>query len=691
MAANDSRFLDAALLYASLGWPVFPLKPRQKDKFAVKSWKNDATTDESTIKAWWGRNPNYNIGVVTGKGLCVIDVDDKPEKHGGILGSDMLRDWELGHGDIAETVCAESGTGGMHYYYDIGNIVQRKCESPKISIDLRCDGGYIVAPPSIHPDTGLPYTWDISPEDMLPTEAGETEMACIEWVWENRTKNEKKAVAVTGNGTERIREGGRNSTLFSKGRSMRSKGKDYDEIVEYLKMVNQYECVPPLPEDEVEKIATSVCSVEAGFSDEVKNKLAAKRANHVSVAQSLLGNYSTCFLDGTPAVFDGLSYRIGWNEIEKCVLREWPNSKYHERREVLKYLNLTMPHEKQSPPNYIGFANGVLDIDTMELMSFSPDFRIPNVIPHDWNENARSDVLDETLKKIACGDPFIETNLCEFIGLCMYRSGKYAYSAILLGRKVEKASNGKSTYINLLKNVLGKNNFSVLSLSDFGDNFNQQYLSGKLANLGDDISSEFAKGASLEVFKKAVSGEMLHTDVKNAAGYDFEPYCTIVLSANELPNMENLDDGVVRRLFPIRFNAHFSPSDPDFNPEIKDLFKESEEVAEAAIARGIWGLRRVIEQRRPTDNDESRNMVKEIKIDNSNILQWIEDEQCARDDFLEHSVGSAYERYENWCSRSGVRNKFAKWQFSKKMCEHFKFRIKNTSRNGISIRLFAEA
>ena len=693
--SNDSPFLEAAIGYAEMGIPVFLLNPRSKHPTFGSSGFHDGTTDIDQVRSWWSERPGCNVGGTMGNGLVCLDFDP-PKDDNPADGREWLEEWEREHGKLPETATAVTGREGTHLFYRVDRPVP-KSENGAIHVDIRGDGSYAMLAPSIHPETGNAVFWDLDPEEYGIADADDNVYALIEAARPPKEENGTRVKVKMP--TEPIRPGERNSRLLSLGRSARAKQESDDPmyILSFLDATNKRWCQPPLDDSEIERLAESVCSVPPGYSEEVKEKLAkggnggGRSANHVSVAQRLLGNYSACYLDGSPAVFDGLTYRIGWNEVERCVLREWPNSKDRDRKEVVKYLDLTMPHETQSPPRYIGFANGVLDVETMELLSFSPRFRIPNVIPHDWNPDARSDLLDKTLKKIACGDPYIETNLCEFVGLCMYRSGKYAYSAILLGKKTEKASNGKSTYINLLKNVLGKDNFSALSLCDFGDKFNRQYLSGKLANLGDDISSEFTKGASLEVFKKAVSGDEIHTDVKNGKGYDFEPYCTIVLSANEFPKMENLDDGVLRRLFPIRFNAHFSSEDPDYNPDIKDEFKYSEEIAEAAIVRGVWGLKRVIDQRRPTDNDESRSMVKDIQTDNSNILQWLEDEQHARDEFVERTVGSAYEVYEKWCARSGVRNGYAKWQFSKKMCEHFKFRIKNTSRGGVSMRIFVDA
>lgn len=686
----DNEFLEAALLYASMGWPVFPLWPKSKSP-ATKHGFKDAVTDEGQIRRWWTTNPDYNIGIATGNGLCVIDVDDKPDKH-PVLGSDMLRDWEIEHGEISETCCAKSGTGGMHYYFDVGDTKISGCESDTIFIDLRCDGNYIVAPPSIHPDTGRPYTWDISPEDMEPAKATATDKACIQWVYDNRRgagKNgQKEKVKVP---SSKVKEGeGRNRFLYEQGCSARAKGSD-DEMIEiWLTELNKQKCSPPLDDAELRKTINSVCTKPIGLSEEAKKQrdMATARFNHVAVANELLTKYGACYLDGAPAVFDGLHYSIGWDAIERAVISLKPNATQKNRNEVRDYLRIMMPSESPAPSNYIAFRNGVLDVNTMDLLTLTPEMRIPNVIPHDWNPDARSEILDRTMAKISCNNPFIEHNLFEFIGLCMMRDSKYGYSAILLGKPGDNASNGKSTYIKMIGNILGRENYSALDLGVVAKRFQALQIMGKLANLGDDIGNEFVRGNDLAVVKKIITGEDVYTDVKGTKGLTFRPYCTMIFSANEMPKLGDDSEGMMRRMFPIRFNAKFRDTDPDFDPDISSKLK-SEECMEAAIVRGIAGLKRVMANRRPTPNDDSEDMVNQIRLDNSSLLQWMDDSSITREDMVGWTSGYAYERYKEWCDRGGARNPFGKYAFGKEVSNKLNLVTVVERRDGSTARVYA--
>ena len=153
--------LDAALAYASRGWPVFPLTPHDKTpdgKLAPNGYKN-ATTDEATIRQWWTTRPDANIGIATGEasGLVVVDLDGpEGEEHAA---------------DLPPTPYVKTGRGYHLYFAHPGEPVKNRAKI-RPGVDLRGDGGYVVAPPSIHPD-GTPYAWEVSPNETriadLPT------------------------------------------------------------------------------------------------------------------------------------------------------------------------------------------------------------------------------------------------------------------------------------------------------------------------------------------------------------------------------------------------------------------------------------------------------------------------------------------------------------------------------------------
>lgn len=154
-----SELGNAALALARAGLAVFPCWPRGKTPLTTNGHL-DATCDEAAICAWWRRWPNANIGVRTGaqSSLTVVDVDgDEGERLFALL--------EERFGTLPPT--AESTTGkGRHLWYAVPEGSGPVPSSTGKGLDIRGDGGYVIAPPSVHPN-GRRYEWDDTSEQQF--------------------------------------------------------------------------------------------------------------------------------------------------------------------------------------------------------------------------------------------------------------------------------------------------------------------------------------------------------------------------------------------------------------------------------------------------------------------------------------------------------------------------------------------
>lgn len=643
MAGSELR--DAALSYAERGWAVFPLKARSKEPATTNGFK-DATTDPELVAAWWSAHPDHNVGIATeASGLLAVDVDVDEDK--GEDGMAYLRAWEARRGELPETVSSLTGRGGCHLLYAGSGVKQ--VINPDAGIDVKCNGGYVVAPPSVHPN-GRRYEWENDPEDFEVVRADGNVLALVESL---RGRPGRKPAGVP----KRIKEGGRNDALYRLACQRKGKGDDDDLVAAFLHGVNRTRVDPPLPDAEVDKIARSAidyCNATAGRAggarEWAEKRPPKARFDHAAMAKRLMSDHGACFIDGMPAVRVGEAYRTGWREINALILEMADGCTQAQRRETCSYVEIKAPRVRQSDPRYIAFSNGVLDVATMELLDYGDDMVIPNVIPHRWNPYASCAAVDETLRKVACGDPGMELNLAEVMGLCMYRSAKFGYCPILLG----SGSNGKSTYIGMLKALLGAENVSSLDIGVIGQRFQAGNLVGKLANLGDDISNEYIPGDVLAVVKKVATGNAIFTDVKGGQGFEFDPYCTMVFSANKFPRLGDSSDGMMRRLFPMQFDARFSAEDPDFDPDIAEKLA-GEAACEYMCAVGVEGLRRVLENKELTPNNRSRTMADDIRTDNDTVLQWIDAEGLDETFAVGSRPQEVYSSYHQWCIENGCK------------------------------------
>ncbi len=152
--------LVAALALKRAGLPVFPLLPRTKRPRCKGGFKG-ATLDHARIVHHWRAYPDDNIGVPPPGGMVVVDVDLRAG------GDAELARLVAEHGPLPETWTARTGSGGWHYWFTIGDV-DRIPGKLCAGIDLKHgDTGFVVAPPSIHPN-GRAYEW-LAPPYGQPT------------------------------------------------------------------------------------------------------------------------------------------------------------------------------------------------------------------------------------------------------------------------------------------------------------------------------------------------------------------------------------------------------------------------------------------------------------------------------------------------------------------------------------------
>lgn len=249
--------LQAALEYAQkYGWAVFPIRAETKKPLTPHGCK-DAKKTPGAIKAWWKKWPEASVGVATGSisGLIVIDEDIDDDK--GVDGFHSVRMWEQDTGEtLPETVRAITGRGGAHLYYkyDGKDITNRA--GILDGVDVRGEGGYVVAPPSVHPN-GTEYAWEDDPAETPLAEVDDTIKRFLAIGTDTTTKERFSLPQTIGSGQ-------RNKTLHSFACSLQAQGLSDDAIKAAVRAENQSRCVPPLEDSEVDLLIGSALKYAKG-------------------------------------------------------------------------------------------------------------------------------------------------------------------------------------------------------------------------------------------------------------------------------------------------------------------------------------------------------------------------------------------------------------------------------------------
>jgi hypothetical protein len=252
---ND-HLRTAALKLAERGLRVFPCVERGKEPLIHDNLKR-ATTDPNVIKGWWSSRP-YNIGIATGdgSGIWVLDVD-------GDEGEETLRHLESELGILPPGVEVVTGAGRHLYFrWPTGiEIRNTQCRLDLPGLDVRGNGGYVLAPPSVHP-SGRTYCWSVdsadafndAPDWLIERVIGKDDAVGVVQVTPPEVW--RTFVGETVEGSHRGAAIARLSGLLLR--------RYIDPLValDLIRLFNAARCVPPLGDDEVVAVVTSICARE---------------------------------------------------------------------------------------------------------------------------------------------------------------------------------------------------------------------------------------------------------------------------------------------------------------------------------------------------------------------------------------------------------------------------------------------
>lgn len=245
--------------YIKMGWHIIPIhypangecSCRNPDcsNFAkhpiTKRGHKDASNDLNQIQEWLYRWPNANISIATGKisNLVVLDIDPR---HGG---DKELAELEKAHQPLSRLGTVLTGGNGLHYYFKTNLLIKNRTNL-RPGIDVRGEGGFIIAPPSIH-KSDLRYNWEDQAQELSIPDLPD---------WLLSILVSKKREAPRESKRRSVPEGIRNDTLTSLAGLLRKHNLDRTLIEKCLLSLNHDICQPPLDSSEIRTIAKSISS-----------------------------------------------------------------------------------------------------------------------------------------------------------------------------------------------------------------------------------------------------------------------------------------------------------------------------------------------------------------------------------------------------------------------------------------------
>ena len=250
------------------------------------------------------------------------------------------------------------------------------------------------------------------------------------------------------------------------------------------------------------------------------------------------------------------------------------------------------------PPNLVCVENGILDILTGELRPHDPDTIFLAKVPVRYDPQARCPRILKFLEEV-CPDPQDALVLLEFGGYCLYRRYDFQQALMLVG----EGETGKSTWLGVLRELLGRENVSGLSLQRLTrSRFAPAELFGRLANIFPDLPSEGVEDTGM--FKALTGGDYITAERKFRHPFSFVNQAKLLFSANQIPPTKDLSDAYFRRWVIISFNQVIPPERRD--PRLLEKLTEPEELSgllnlllgafRRALRRGCLGYARSTEE-----------------------------------------------------------------------------------------------
>lgn len=552
---------------------MFPLDGKRP--FSGTNGHLDATTDRRQIRRWWRQWPGANVGISCDSqtGPIVIDID-------GPSGVELRDDLELPETREAQT------RRGAHLYYaplldgtPIPRIIGIKRDGVKHKFDVLGDGGYVVAPPSVHPETGRRYKWTRrSTVRRLPK-------SILRLVKQSGAGQKRQADPLP----DTLGEGERDTLLTSLAGSMRRRGASYEAILAALSEENATRCDPPLADSQLRKIAKSISAkAPAGIGENLTDLGNARRfiAQHRDTVRSIgQGRGSWRIWDGPRWVSDdtGEVHRLakgtvrslhteaahaGDEDVRDALLKHAVQSERASSVAALMTLAATEPEITatldtfDADPWLFNLENGTLDLKTGRLLPHQRDDLISKLAPVEYDHKAKAKRWNKFLLEIMDGDAELVAFLQRAVGYSLTGSTREQCLFFCYGQ----GSNGKSTFLEIVRALLGdyaqQADFTTfLARKSEGPRNDLARMRG--ARLVTATEAHGDRGFDETVLKQLTGGDTIVARKLYEEFFEFSPTHKLFLAANHKPLVKEQTEAFWRRIRLIPFTVTFAAEQRD--------------------------------------------------------------------------------------------------------------------------------
>lgn len=661
---------ERAQTYLQRGWSILPIKNGTKIP-AISSWKKYQTqhATEAEVKAWLMIDPDMGWALVCGKvsGVIAVDVD---AKNGGIETAKTL--------NLPATLVSNTGGGGNHYLYKW----RQNLVAPKVGIytgiDVRSDASYIVLPETVHA-SGNKYEWALDEDTPLADAPSWLEKSSVE-------SAEKVATDWDKMFSEKNMKGMRNATAAKMaGKILYETSPElWDTLgVGYFRTWNRDFNQPKLSDGELSSVWKSIRKSHMRNNPAPADEDAEHSDNLTPTEEEdlILKSFAKNKTKGTHDLASYLTHKfniitVGEHEREMFVYRNGVYFQaeneiiYPEIQRILRHhvtksakseafskiADMTSYNRdvfESAPLNLIPLANGVYDMEKKVLLPHSPTYRFKYQFPVVYDQKAECPKTLAFLEQILLPEQIKLAQ--EWIGYYFYRLYMFKKALIFVG----EGDTGKTTLLETIMNLIGRNNISSVSIQKMtADKFSAAHLYEKHGNIVDELSAKDIQDTGN--FKIATGGGSITGEYKFGNQFSFHNFSKFTFACNKIPDVTDYnDDAYFNRWMVVRFEKVIEEKIPNF---IKNLITEEER--SGLFNWSMEGLERLLLQRKFSYSKDAQDTKREMMRSGSSIAVFCA-EQLKQEVDAEISKEDMYEAYSKYCVSEGLATETIKMFGSK--------------------------
>ncbi len=326
---------------------------------------------------------------------------------------------------------------------------------------------------------------------------------------------------------------------------------------------------------------------------------------------------------------------------------------------------------------HLTLQNGLYDLVEHCLISHNPDIFTTNLLPYDYDTDAKCPRWLQYLNEVFLSDQDIINFVQEAIGYAFHKAIPKPALFFLVG----SGSNGKSVFIDTLSSLCGKENVSNISLNLLSNEIYILDLFGKMINISSETPNK--KYINTDLMKAVVAGDWVTGRELYKRPSKFQPFAKHYLAMNELPNIEDNTHGMWRRIHVIEFPHKFTEDKMDV-----ELTEKLRTELSGIFNWALEGYKRLRMQKFIFSESQSMQATKKnYKTQSNSVLDYISRHFVKADDENSVALKDEHERYRDFCEDEGYKNPYTKKEF-RTMLEQEGFRIENSSKHSNQVRIF---